>query len=294
MRGEGAVSDILRFVYRHAHLNTKIVITGATGFIGKTLCRSLENVTGYSVVPVTRKKNKPGFYFSSDYRDAPPGDVLVHLGEDSDRARINSTGEAYRRESGEVVDSLLDCGYKIVIYCSSAVVYGDSGTKPYTEKMPVYPVDTYSQAKLENEERVLNAGGSVIRLANVIGPGMAVNNVLSDILAQMTAAGPVTVRNGRPIRDFVWVDDVAQALISLVQKQDPGIYNVGTGVGVSIQELAEMFITIAGKDQKEVHSMASSSGHSYNVVDIEKMKSTFGWSPTVTLSRSIRSLVDSI
>ena len=123
---------------------------------------------------------------------------------------------------------------------------------------------------------------------------MAATDVLSDILAQLSVAGPVTVRNGRTIRDFIWVDDVVQALISLVQKQDPGIYNVGTGIGVSIKELAEMFITVAGKDQQEVNSMATSSGHSYNVVDIEKMKSTFGWSPTVTLSRSIRNLVDSI
>jgi nucleoside-diphosphate-sugar epimerase len=294
LRGEWAASDLLCCIYRYAFLNTKVIITGATGFIGKTLCRSLEDVEGYSVIPVTRSKKRPGFYCVGNYRDAPSGDILVHLGEDADRARVNRTGEAYRRETGEVADSLLGRGYENVIYCSSAVVYGDSGTKPYIEKMPVYPVDTYSQAKLENEKKFLNAGGSVVRLANVIGSGMAATNVLSDILAQLSVAGPVTVRNGRPIRDFIWVDDVVQALISLVQKQDPGIYNVGTGIGVSIKELAEMFITVAGKDQQEVNSMATSSGHSYNVVDIEKIKSTFGWSPTVTLSRSIRNLVDSI
>lgn len=273
-------------------MNKKVVITGATGFIGSTLCRSLEDVTGYSVVPVTRMQNKPGFYFTSDYRDAPSGDVLVHLGEDSDRARVNRAGEAYRRETGEVVDSLLGRGYEFVIYCSSAVVYGDSGTKPYTEKMPVYPVDTYSQAKLENEKRVLNTGGSIVRLANVIGPGMAANNVISDILTQLSVAGPVTVRNGRPIRDFVEVDDVVRALISLIQKQVSGIYNVGTGIGVSIYELAEIFLAMVGQDQREVNSIIASSARSYNVVDIEKMKSTFDWSPAITVSRSISNLVD--
>jgi len=274
-------------------LNTKIIVTGATGFIGKALCRHLKNISNYSVVPVTRSVNKQGFYYTSDYRDAPSGDVLVHLAEDSDRARVNRAGESYRQEAGEVVDSLLSLGYKKVIYSSSSVVYGDSGAAPYTEKMPVNPIDIYSQTKLENEQRVINAGGSIVRLANVIGPGMASNNVLSDIRAQLHVPGSVTVRDGSPVRDFVWVNDVVQALTALIQSRVTGIFNIGTGTGVSIQELAEMFLATAG-DQREVNSVATSTGHSYNVVDIEKIKSTVGWSPTMTVPHSIKNLVDCI
>ena len=185
-------------------------------------------------MPVTRQKNKKGFYFSSNYHDLPAGEILVHLGEDPNRIKVNSIGEIYRSQAIKVVDSILDRGYKYIIYSSSAVLYGDSGTKPYTEDMLVCPFDDYSKLKLENENKILRAGGSVVRLTNVVGPGMAPNNVLSDILTQLSETGSVVMQNSKPIRDFVWLYDVIEALILMIQKRVSGVYNVPLFNPVSI------------------------------------------------------------
>ena len=273
-------------------MTKKVVITGASGFIGRALCERLEQMTDYLVIPVTRSHDREGFYTVNSYDKTPLGDILVHLGEDPDRARVNNIGVTYQQETGEVVEKLINQGYKKMIYCSSSVVYGDSGIEPYSENGETYPVDVYSKAKIENENRVLNSGGVVVRLSNVIGTGMAANNVLSDILNQLPNSSPLFVRNGKPIRDFVWLENAVQALVLLIRESVSGVFNVGTGVATSIHDLADMALKITGQGDRSINSMILDSDYSYNVINIEKMKRTLNWVPTVTLEHSIKNMAD--
>ena len=273
-------------------MTKKVVITGASGFIGRALCERLEQMTDYLVIPVTRSHDREGFYTVNSYDETPLGDILVHLGEDPDRARVNNIGVTYQQETGEVVEKLIKQGYKKMIYCSSSVVYGDRGIEPYRENGETYPVDVYSKAKIENENRVLNSGGVVVRLSNVIGTGMAANNVLSDILNQLPNSSPLIVRNGKPIRDFVWLENAVQALVLLIRESVSGVFNVGTGVATSIHDLADMALKITGQGDRSINSMILDSDYSYNVINIEKMKRTLNWVPTVTLEHSIKNMAD--
>ena len=273
-------------------MTKKVVITGASGFIGRALCERLEQMTDYLVIPVTRSHDREGFYTVNSYDETPLGDILVHLGEDPDRARVNNIGVTYQQETGEVVEKLIKQGYKKMIYCSSSVVYGDRGIEPYRENGETYPVDVYSKAKIENENRVLNSGGVVVRLSNVIGTGMAANNVLSDILNQLPNSSPLFVRNGKPIRDFVWLENAVQALVLLIRESVSGVFNVGTGVATSIHDLADMALKITGQGDRSINSMILDSDYSYNVINIEKMKRTLNWVPAVTLEHSIKNMAD--
>lgn len=271
-----------------------VVVTGASGFIGSALAKRLKYVSDIDVVSVSRSRIDESHICVDDYCDTPIGDVLVHLAENPDRLRVNEAGERYIEETGKTLDAMITKGCSRIIYCSSAVVYGDVGNVPYTEESPVYPVDNYARMKLNNEQRVTNAGGIVARLANVIGPGVAKHSVLSDILCQLPGTGPIYVRNDRPVRDFVWLEDVVSALMILILEGRTGIYNIGTEVGASIREIAEIALRTAGKNKREVKSLSLSPGTSYNVVDIGKMKSTYGWSPKSTLDQSIERLVSEI
>ena len=248
-------------------------------------------MAGFNVIPVSRSQTHSGTYLLEDYHDTPLGDVLVHLAENPDRMKVNQAENIEFEQSTAVMDALLQKDYQFVIYCSSAVIYGDSGDSPFLEESSVIINDTYSRLKVINEDKVVHAGGAVLRLANVIGPGMAKNNVLSDILSQMDSESPLVVRNGNPVRDFIWVNDVVSAIVLMIEKKSPGVFNVGSGIGHSVSELAALVLRVAGQDQRELKSLTNSPSRSHNVLNIERMKS-LGWVPACSLKQYIENLVN--
>jgi UDP-glucose 4-epimerase len=272
-------------------MNKTVVVTGASGFIGTALCNKLE-MNGYSIVKVTRSKNKEGFYSVNNYKESPRGDVLIHLGEDSNRARVNKIGNIYCKESGQAIEPLLRNRYEKIIYLSSSIVYGHSGIEPYKESSPTYSNDTYSKAKLKNEKKVLNANGTVVRLSNVIGEGMATNNVLSDIFKQLETEGPLIVHNMKSISDFILIDDVVDAIVQLIEKSNAGVVNIGTGVATSIHELIKFFLKINKQKNRKISSMTTNSGYSFNVVNIDKMRRILNWEPKNTLQSSMKNILN--
>ena len=273
---------------------TSIVITGATGFIGRALCEKLEEKKEYSIIKVTRSQERMfGFYSVTSYQKTPSGDILIHLGENPDRSRVNKMGDQYREKTGDVMESLLKKRYKKIIYCSSSIVYGDKGIEPYSENMPTYADDIYSTSKLENEERVLCSGGVVTRLSNVIGNGMSKNNVLSEILKQLSGKDPLTIRNIKPIRDFISIDDAVDAIVSLLQNDTSGIYNIGSGVETSINKLIETVLYVSEQHGRKIKSTIKNPEYSYCVLNLEQIKKVTGWKPKYTLSQSLKKILNS-
>jgi len=272
-------------------MTMRVVVTGASGFIGGSLVKALQNDINFDVIPVSRSKSDDAFLVE-DYRDTPKGDVLIHVAENPDRAKVNQLGDTELKEAVTVLDVLMQKGYQFVIYCSSAVLYGDKGGHRYVETSPVLATDVYSQLKLLNEERVIGSAGAVVRLANVVGPGMAENNVLSDIMSQCPGSGPVVVRDSGPVRDFVWVGDVVSGIIEIVKRKSAGIYNIGSGNGVSIRELALLVLEEVGQKNREIHSVKRSDHQSFNVVNVSRMYEEMGWNPETSIRASIRMLLE--
>lgn len=270
-------------------MTTSIVITGATGFIGRALCKRLEEKKEFSIIKVTRStKLKSGFCHVTSYQKTPPGDILIHLGEDPDRSSVNKIGDKYRVKTGYIMESLLKKGYKNIIYCSSSVVYGDKGTEAYKEDMITFANDTYSQAKLENEKRILSSNGIVVRFSNVIGYGMSKNTVLQDILRQIPEKGSLKIFNTQPIKDFILIDDVVDAIINLINKDASGIFNIGSGVATSIYNLIELVLDQNDQHGREIKSTITNPEYSYNVLNIDHIKKATGWKPKFTLSQSLK------
>ena len=277
-------------------MTIKIVITGATGFIGTALCRKLEERKEYSIIKVTRSQDDmTGFFQVTDYKQTPSGDILIHLGEDSDREKVNKMSDLYIQDTRQTMKSLLMNRYKKIIYISSSTVYSDKNESLCDESMPTYANDTYSTLKLENEKKVLNSGGIVVRLSNVIGNGMSKNNVLSDVLSQLSNKHyPVTIRDVSPVRDFIMVDDVVDAIFKLMQNNASGVFNVGSGVETSINQLVKMVLDVSKQKNRKVISIVKDYKYSYNVLSIEKINNIVGWSPKFTLVQSIYKIINSL
>lgn len=267
-----------------------IAVTGASGFVGGLICKSLQKDPIIQCVPVSRHVQKD-FYLVDDYSETPVCDVLIHLAESSDRGEVNSHGDKYLVNSARVMQSLVSKGFGKIIYISSSIVYGDKGDSPFSEQEKIEEVDVYSKNKIDNECRVLERGGVVVRLSNVIGYSMSSNNVVSDIIKQLPASGSLVLRNTAPIRDFIWGEDVAEALYQITLQQSDGIYNVGSGYGVSIERLARIALEIVGGESRQIESKIKQSDDSYNVLDITRIKDEFGWQPDITIRQALNQLI---
>jgi UDP-glucose 4-epimerase len=255
-----------------------IVVTGASGFLGASITERLlkENLP----VIGTSRRAEIGLVQVADYRNIPEAEVVIHLAEDPHRERINRESEEYFRLAESVVRTLCLRSNR-VIYASSGTVYGDQSTLPFTTNMPVHATDQYSQMKIRHERIVCEANGSVMRLSNVYGSRMSPNNVLSDILRQIPGRGDLKIRDDRPVRDFVSVESAALAFALASRSPVPGILNVGSGVGISVGDLARSALRAAGQAERAVVATHPVGRRSVNVLDIQKTRECLGWPGSV-------------
>jgi UDP-glucose 4-epimerase len=269
---------------------SKIIITGASGFIGRHLHSHL--IASRADVIAVSRKHLEGLKQVTDYAHSPDGDVLFHLGEEPDRALVNKAGIAYLEASVRVVGMLAKRGFPRLIYISSGAVYGDERLQPSKPGDTVIANDIYNRAKLINENMVLEAGGVVVRLGNIYGKGMSAGNVLSDIIAQIPMRGHLEVRDATSVRDYLHVDDLVEALKLLALSDYTGVVNIASGIGSSVRRLAEISLSAVGQANRKIVSTNLVRGSSsINILDISETNIILGWRPRISLVDGVNSLL---
>lgn len=278
-------------------MTLSVAVTGASGFLGSAVTRKLRE-HGLEVFPVARRP-MPGGVLVQDYAQTPAADVLIHLAADSDRARVQAAPEQHVREAGRILKALVAKPYTKILYSSSVVLYGDQIAAPRRPEEPVTPRDAYGLAKYEGEQRVLDSGrGTVARLTNLYGRGMSGGNVISTILGQMKEPDdtPLKVWDDAPIRDFLWMEDAADALtlmaMTAVAKNGVrAIYNLASGQGASVREIASLALEIAGRPSRRIVATRPSGRPSILLLDISDTTADFGWSPRTGLRDGLTALL---
>lgn len=258
------------------------------GFLGSIVV-TLLRANQFTVVPVSRRQSE-GIITVDDYAQTPVADVIVHLAEEADRAKVNRLGQAYADHSTEVLRKLVR-RTDHVIYASSSTVYGDAGERPFTVEDPVLTTDFYSSAKFRNEQIALEADASVLRFSNLCGIGMSAQNVLSDILTQVPGKGPLKIRDDMPVRDFLPVLDAATAVVMTAQRRAMGLLNVGSGIGISIRDLAQVALQLAHQADREIVATSRSGRRSMNVLDIDHTRLVLDWAPRETVHQFLFSVL---
>ena len=270
----------------------RIVVTGASGFLGQAVLNQLAH-RDVQVIGVARRPG-PGLHSLAHYGQAPRAEVLVHLAQTNDRHLVNAVGAAHEAEMDATLVALLAAGPARVVFGSSAVLYGDGADHAHGPDDPIHATDSYTRIKAAAERRVLGTAGvagAVARLVNLYGPGMARGNVLSHILAQIPGNGALQVFDDSPVRDFLWIDDAARALVQMALGQACGVFNVGTGAATSIRQLAQTALAAAGQADRAVRSTQPSARASHLVVDPSRTQQAFGWSATTPLASGLRQLL---
>ena len=274
-----------------------IFVTGAAGFLGRATIALLVH-EGLEVVAVTRSAAAFAAPVRcrrvANYEEllAEGGnDTLIHLAEMRDLRAAEADGQNYFNRTVARTETLLGQPWRYVIYASSAAVYGDASMTPRTPGESVVPLSIYGKAKRLCEQLVLSRRGAVARFANLVGPGMAPDNVLSEMLRQLSDSGPVFLRDLSPVRDFLAVEDAAAGILAILKSGERGIFNFGSGRGTSVADLVQRVLVIAAQSDRPVEETAPSGNMSHLVLDISASEERLGWRPRISLDDAIASIL---
>jgi len=218
---------------------------------------------------------------------------ILYLAENNEIAKANKLSSDYIEKNIKRLKFVLSNTRSRIIYASSAQVYGDLSELQHSSSEKLIATDMYSKSKLECEKLVFQAGGVVARLSNIYGVGMSERNIISDILKQIKVKGinSISIIDGSPVRDMIHISDVISCLLAMTKIQKKGIYNVATGMGVSMKNLALMILKIANLEKYTVVESKHNKATSCISLDISNTKETFAWSPGISLQDGLKELV---
>ena len=295
----------------------KSLVTGGAGFIGSNLIDTLLGI-GHTVVCVDNESsdahdkpywNNDSVNIRGDIRDynlmssAMKGvDFVFHLAAEAriqpsienpiNAVSINDLGTA------TVLQCARENQVKKVMFSSTSAAYGRNDS-PNVETQYPDPLNPYSVTKLNGENlckmytQLFGLRTVIFRYFNVYGPRQPVRGQYAPVLGifkrQKDAGEELTiVGDGNQRRDFVHVEDVARANVMAALGDPSGevygeVYNVGTGQNFSVNEIAEMF-------QHPKTYIAPRPGEArVSLANNQKIRNTFGWSPTHDLEKWVDS-----
>jgi UDP-glucose 4-epimerase len=277
----------------------KALVTGGAGFIGSHLSRALLE-RGVHVVVIDdlstgKRGNVPqdAEFIEGDIGDVdllerhvPSTDIIFHLA-----ARVSirsSVAEFYRDAEINVMGTLnllracRNTDVERIIYASSMAVYADSpNALPITETFGAEPLSPYGIAKLASEKYCLNITRELgmncvaLRYFNTYGRGQSFTpyvGVITIFIRQLLAGErPTIFGSGEQRRDFVHVGDVVDATLAAMEYGGPSdIFNVGSGTGMSVNELASLLCSRINPALTPRHTTEHPGEIQHSVADISK------------------------
>jgi UDP-glucose 4-epimerase len=305
----------------------RCLVTGGCGFIGAALVRELLAREASAVVvvdnlswgsPAKLPHDGRVSLVRADVLDRGLPGVLAPLGPFDEAYHLaalpfvpfcEANPEASTAVMVDGTRNLLDAMARTdppqrLFFSSTVAVYG-LADEPRSEQSPCKPVGVYARAKLDAEQLVLDWGTRrrlerviVSRYANVFGPGETKPHIVPTILAQLErGARTVSLGNTASRRDFVHVDDVAEASVRLMRA--PGaagahVVNIGTGRSRSIDEMLQVFESILGEPLSIVRAphAVRRSDPDCMAIDVTRARELAGWSATRSLEAELKKLME--
>jgi len=296
---------------------SKVVITGGAGFIGSNLANYLCG-HGKKVYVIDNLSNGKKEYLGKDIelkiadvaskeavnfiKKVRP-DFLVHFAALSNVQQSLENPRVDLKENFFPIINLvkvsLDIKVKKFIFSSSAAVYGKSNSVPISEDHKKQPCSPYGISKLCSEYYVsfankkFNLPYITLRLGNVYGKnqnsgteGGVVAIFLSNAIKDKTST---VFGNGEQTRDFIYIDDVIDAITKSLNSNIIGEFNVGTSKETSINNLANLINQTAGSKIPLNHNQSRDPGVSKNALSYLKIEKELGWKPKTNLEDGIKS-----
>jgi len=299
----------------------KILVTGGAGFIGSHLVDRLIQ-EGNEVVVVdnlsTGKRkhiNRKADFYKLDIQSKRIDKVLrnerplvvVHLAAQMDvrhstedpqfDAQVNILGTI------NLLEQAVRHGVRKVTFASSGgAVYGEQEVFPAPESHRTEPLSPYGISKLAGEKYLTyyaNATGLryvALRFANVYGPRQDSEGEAGVVAIftrkMLQGEQPIINGTGKQTRDFIYVEDVVESILVTLGEDVQGIFNVGTGQETSINEGYRILKELTQSSCKDLFGAAKKGEQYRSVLDVRKIRETFGWDPQISFEEGLRKTVE--
>jgi len=296
----------------------RILVTGGAGFLGAALANRLVR-EGHTVLALDdltagdpRRLFPDVLLTRGDVRDVPKlwtllqgVDCVYHLAArvrvpesiyyPSDYNAVNVGGTV------AVMEAMRDTGVRRVVLASSGALYGEQKHQPVHERQLPSPDSPYAVSKVAAEYYLSTLGTLYnietvsLRVFNTYGPGQdlppSYPPVIPQLLKQARTGGSLVIfGDGTQTRDFVFLDDVVDALVAAATATDVNraVINVGSGREININDLAACVGRVSGKKISVLHNQGQEVGVSRLVADVGLARELLGWAPHTELEEGLR------
>lgn len=303
---------------------TRVLVTGAAGFIGSHLVERLValgcrvrafvhyNGAGYRhnlelLSPDTQRAIEE---VSGDIADpyavaaaVADQEIVFHL------AALIAIPYSYRAPAAYVATNVVGTlnvleacrrhGVQRLVHTSTSEVYGTAQYVPIDEQHPLVAQSPYAASKIgadkvvESFQRSFGVPTVTVRPFNTFGPRQSARAVIPTIISQALLGETIRLGSLTPVRDFTFVTDTAAGFVAAAQSSDAvgQVVQLGTGVGVSIGDLAHMVVQRVGRDVPILADAArlrpSQSEVERLIASNTRVRSLTGWLPEVDLARGL-------
>ena len=296
----------------------RVLVAGSTGLVGSAVIRALSSHAS-ELIPVNRSvldltDRNATFEF---IKKAQPDVVVDAAARVGGIGANNSRPVEFLSQNIQIQTNLMDASHEAdverFVFLGSSCIYPRDAAQPIKEEyLLTGPLEStnsaYAVAKIAGIELIRSYrreyGRRWISLmpTNLYGPGdnfdLETSHVLPALIrkfveaAESDASQVVAWGTGSPRREFLHVDDLAEAVVCAIERYDDDrILNVGTGVDISIKELAELVSRLAGYQGEIIWDTNRPDGTPRKVMDVSRLNE-IDWQPRISLDDGIRETLD--
>jgi nucleoside-diphosphate-sugar epimerase len=281
---------------------SRVLVTGASGFLGRP-CVAALTARGFEVHGTGRGAPPRGLtglqwhaadLLSKSQRRELVGQLrpthLVHLAWEArpGHYRDSLDNPAWAEASLDLLDRALALGTERIIGIGTCFEYGAS-SGPCDEATTCHPINSYGRAKLSVAEGFAAAAGNGAgaawgRVFIPFGPGEQSAKLIPSLIRSLAAGREFDCSHGQQVRDFIYIEDLADAIAAVLESELTGVVNLASGEPRSLHSVIAHFARLLGAEDRIRYGAREASGLDAEpmiIADVSRLRRETGWAPRI-------------
>ena len=266
-------------------MNKKIILTGASGFVGKNLLKFFKKKKIDLIKVQSEKILKQNINFKNVSH-------ILHVGFDMRKKNININKQLKIMKN--ICQIGLDNNIKVIFLSSSS--YGKKNNRKIIIKSKYHEAKNICEKYLIQKSKN-NLKYIILRVFNLYGPGQKKGYIISDALLRLrkNKNKKIEIKNNQNSRDFIFIDDLVSAIFNCIKyKVNNKILEVGSGKSYSVKFIYKKIADLLNKKQYFIYRKPFKSSPSTTKASINETKKTLKWAPMIDIRKGLEIVINKI